>query len=178
MSLETIYYIGQTIAVIAILASLMAIWFQMRQSQKMERAAAQRDLLLRVSEWTREFVNVSERGDKFTRGLFEYEAADAATQQELNKALSEFVFVAESALNMHRDGFFSEGTWAGIEGATLALLRTPGGAQWWAYGQNFIGPEIVNHMKKRLAELPPDYPTFLDFTPTMRKRLMELGDRP
>ncbi len=178
MSLENIYYIGQTVAVVAILASLVAIWYQMRQSQKMERAAAQRELLLRVSEWTRNFLTIGGNGDLLTRGLVEYEASDAATQNEVNKALAEFVFVAESALNMHRDGFFSEGTWIGIEGAALSLLRTPGGGQWWEHGQKFIGPEIVAHLNKRRAEIDPASPNFLDITPTSRKRLAELGAAP
>lgn len=52
MSLETIYYVTQIIAVAATLASLVAIWFQMRQAQKMERAAAERDLLDRVSSFS------------------------------------------------------------------------------------------------------------------------------
>ncbi|KCZ94041.1 hypothetical protein [Hyphomonas johnsonii] len=38
MSLETIYYIGQTIAAAGILGSLVAIWFQQRQSIKIARA--------------------------------------------------------------------------------------------------------------------------------------------
>lgn len=176
MSLESIYYVGQTVAVVAILASLAAIWFQMRQSQKMARAAAQRELLLRVSEWTREFININADGDDLTRGLVEYETSNAASQNQVNKALSEFVFICESALNMHRDGFFSDGTWAGIEGATLALIRTPGGSQWWRYGQTFIGPEIVEHLQERLKDLDENFPSFIDFTPTMRKRLIELGD--
>jgi hypothetical protein len=109
------------------------------------------------------------------RGLVEYEASEAAIQNEVNKAPAEIVFVAESALNMHRDGFFSEGTWVGIEGAALSMLRTPGGAQWWEYGRKFIGPEIVAHLNKRLAEIDPATPNFLDITPTSRKRLAELA---
>jgi hypothetical protein len=38
MSLEAIYYIGQTIAAVGILGSLVAIWFQQRQSIKIARA--------------------------------------------------------------------------------------------------------------------------------------------
>jgi len=174
MTLEAIYYIGQTIAVAAILVSLVAIWFQMRQSQKMERAAAQRELLLRVSEWSREFTASGDDGDNYIRGLVEYENNEAAVQMEINRALSEFVFICESALNMRKDGFFSEGTWIGIEGATLALLRTRGGQQWWQYSQQWIGPEIVEHLKMRLEEVDPNLPTFLDFTPTFKKRLMEM----
>ena len=126
MTLENIYYVGQTIAVLAILLSLLAVNRQLQQSQKMERAAAQRYLLLRVSEWG--LMTGANDGDidRFVQGMVEYDGADALTQLFMDKAFSEFVFVAESALNMRRDGFFSDCTWAGIEGATLGLLRTPG----------------------------------------------------
>ncbi|MDP1555072.1 MAG: hypothetical protein Q8L84_06405 [Hyphomonas sp.] len=174
MTLENIYYVGQTVAVVAILMSLLAVVWQMRQSQKMERAAAQRDLLLRVSEWGRMLSAREGDIDRFVQGLVEYDGADALTQLFMDKAFSELVFVAESALNMRRDGFFSDGTWAGIEGATLGLLRTPGGKQWWVYGQRVVGSEIVEHVKKRLAEVPEEAPTFLDFWPSYRNRLKEL----
>lgn len=175
MTLETIYYIGQTIAVFAILASLFAIWLQMRQSQKIERAAAQRDLLSRVSEWSRHISTAGKGSDDFLQGLLEYEKSEAAVQMQVNTALGELVFICESALNMRNNGFFSDGTWAGIEGATIAIIRTPGGSQWWQYGQNFIGFEIVQHLKKRLAETDSDAPTFLDILPTFRKRLQEIS---
>ena len=37
MTLETIYYIGQTVAVVAIVASLVAIYWQQREANKMAR---------------------------------------------------------------------------------------------------------------------------------------------
>ena len=174
MSLENIYYIGQTVAVIAILASLVAIWLQMRQSQKMERAAAQRDLLKSVADWSEKLLDASEAGDDFVRGLVSYKDADSKTQSAIQTFVGNFVFITESALNMHKDGFFSEGTWQGIEGAALALLRTPGGREYWNHAQHFIGPEIVGHLNKRLAEMDPDLPDFIDLIPSMKTRLAEL----
>ena len=178
MTLEDIYYISQIVAVLAILVSLIFVGRQLRQSQKMERAAAQRDLLLRVAEWVRMVHQDSDGSfDKFVLGLREYDHADALTQMMVEKCLAEFVFVAESALNMRRDGFFSDGTWRGIEGATLSLLRTPGGAQWWKYGQRTIGYEIVQHLNKRLSEMDTATPNFLQFAPSYLGRLKELDDQ-
>lgn len=172
MTLENIYYIGQTVAVVAILCSLVAIWFQMRQSQKMERASAQRELLDRVSEFTR---NISvEENDHFILGMHDFESAPYETKVFLHATLSEFVFITESALNMHKDGFFSEGTWAGIEGAMLGMLRTPGGQQFWDYFRHIVGFEIADHLNKRLADIGTDGPNFLDAFPPSRPRLEEL----
>lgn len=178
MTLEEIYYISQIVAVLAILVSLIFVGRQLQQSQKMERAAAQRDLLLRVAEWSR-MVHQDNDGafDKFVLGLREYEQPDALTQMHVDKFLSEFVFVAESALNMRKDGFFSDGTWVGIEGAAIALLRTPGGTQWWKYAQHFIGTEIVKHLNTRLPQVDPATPHFLNFSLSYLKRLKELDDQ-
>jgi len=172
MTLETIYYIGQTVAVMAILASLVAIWFQMRQSQKMERAAAQRELLDRVSEFTRGFTQ--EETDHWLLGMNDFDGASHETKTVLHNKLMEFVFITESALNMHKDGFFSEGTWAGIDGAMLGMLRTPGGQTFWDYAKHVVGFEIVEHINKRLEELGTDGPNFLDAAPFFRPRVAEL----
>ena len=172
MTLEEIYYIGQTVAVLAILASLGAIWFQMRQSQKMERASAQRELLDRVAEYQRSFTLAE--ADHWLLGMDDLEAASYETKMVVHNKLSEFVFITESALNMHREGFFSEGTWAGIEGVMLGVLRTPGGQQFWAYARHYIGFEIADHLNKRLAEVGTDGPNFIDAVPFYRPRLEEL----
>ena len=172
MTLEDISAVAQTIGVLAILASLIFVGRQLQQAQKIERAAAQRELLALVSEWAWK-IDGAER-DLFIKGLMDFDKAPARQQSYVSTALADFVFIAESALNMRKDGFFSDGTWAGIEGGTLGLLRTPGGAQWWRYGQAFIGPEIVAHLNKRLAEIDPATPTFVDFLPHIRKRLEEL----
>lgn len=174
MTLEEINTIAQTIGVLAILASLLFVGRQLQQAQKIERAAAQRELLNRVSDFTWKVSLIGAEGDLFVKGLMDFDNAPARQQGYLSAALADFVFITESALIMHKDGFFSDGTWAGIEGSALAMLRTPGGAQWWRYGQTYIGPEIVAHLKKRLAEIDPAAPTLIDFLPTYRKRLEEL----
>jgi len=172
MTLETIYYITQIVAVGAILVSLLAIWFQMRQSTKMERASAQRGLLDRVSDFTRSIG--LEEGDHFILGMNDFDGASHETKIVVHNRLIEFVFITESALNMHQDGFFSEGTWAGIDGAMLGMLRTPGGQQFWDYAQHIVGFEIAKHINRRFEEFGTDDPNFLDAVPFYRPRLAAL----
>ncbi len=172
MTLETIYYVTQIIAVGAILASLVAIWLQMRQSTKMARASAQRELLDRVSDFTRSFS--PEAGDHFILGMNDFDNASHETKVLLYNKLMEFVFITESALNMHNDGFFSEGTWAGIDGAMIGMLRTPGGQKFWTYAKHIVGFEIANHLSKRLEDVGTEGPNFLDAVPFYRPRIATL----
>ena len=169
MTLEEVYYIGQTIAAVAILASLLGIFFQLKQSTKIERASAQRELLDRVSLFAGSFS--SDDYTLWAKGLTDFENANFETKGFIHNKLIEFVFITESAFNMHRDGFFSEGTWAGIEGAMLGMLKTPGGRSFWDYAQHMVGFEIAEHLNKRLAEVGEDGPTILDAIPFARDPL-------
>lgn len=175
MTLENIYYVGQTAAAAGILVSLIMVSRQLRQSQKMERATAQRDLLVRVSDWSRA-VSCENEGafDHFVLGMRDFNSAAPLTQMHFSKFLFEFIFIAESALDMRKDGFFSDGTWAGIEGAALGLVRTPGGRQWWEYGKKFIGAEILEHLNTRLEQMGPSTPDFSHAIPAYLGRLNEL----
>lgn len=172
MTLETVYYITQIIAVAAILASLVAIWLQMRQSQKMERAAAQRELLDRVSMFTCGMTQ--KEADLWVLGLHDLSGAPSEVEFIMDMKTSEFLLLTEAAFNMHQDGYFTEGTWTGIEGYMISLLRTPGGQQYWDYKKHVIGFEISKHLTARMGALGPDTPTVFETQPFMQRRLDEL----
>ncbi len=173
MNWDAIGAVGEWAGAIVVIATLFYLATQVKQSQKMEKAVAQRDLLQRVADWNQR-LNCAETFDDFTLGLRDYSNASVTVQRCVNAYVAEFVFITEAALNMRQDGFFSDGTWDGIEGGALALVRTPGGRQWWDYAQHFIGHEIVQHINQRLGETADDAPDFLDILPTFRKRLAEL----
>lgn len=175
MTLEAVYFVSQVIAAFALIASLLFVGVQLRLSRKMERASAQREILQRVSDWMRMvYRNDNEAFDNFVTGFAGYNDAPPLIRMHMDKCLSEFVFVCESALNMHKDGFFSEGTWFGIERNTLGLLLSPGGAEWWEHGRQFIGKEIVEHLDKRLAEIHAGADLGIVPAPTVEDRLAEL----
>ncbi|MEP3051923.1 MAG: hypothetical protein ABJP48_04180 [Erythrobacter sp.] len=172
MNLEEIYYIGQTIAVVAILGSLLAIWFQMRQSQKMERASAQREILQRTAEFARSFQR--EEVDPFVLGLHEWDGAAYEARFVTDGKIAEFLFLAEAAFYLHKDGFFNTGTLAGIEGYLISMLRARGGQQYWAFKQHRIGPDYVAYLNARIEATSEDTPTFFEAEPHFRSRLEEL----
>ena len=175
MNLEAVYYVSQVIAAFALIASLIFVGVQLRLSRKVERASAQREVLQRVSDWIRMVYRTDDDAfDNFVIGMSGYNGASPLIRMHMDKCLAEFVFVCESALNMHKDGFFSEGTWFGIERNTLGLLLSVGGAEWWEHGRRYIGKEIVEHLDKRLAEIHAGADLGIVSPPTAEDRLAEL----
>jgi len=176
VDLEAVYFASQVIAAVALVGSLLFVGVQLRLSRKMERASAQREILVRVADWHRMVYRGDNSAyDTYLAGLRDYDNAPALTQMHLEKCLSEYVFICESALNMRKDGFFSEGTWIGIEEATLGMLTTRGGAQWWRYGREYIGKEIVDHIDARLKDIENGAKINVQFAPSGANRIAELA---
>ncbi|MEO1610448.1 MAG: hypothetical protein AAFR90_14175 [Pseudomonadota bacterium] len=71
MTLETIYYIGQTIAVVAILGSLIAIFLQQRQANKISRVENSQSLSLVYADSLRDIMNSAELAAIFRKVMFE-----------------------------------------------------------------------------------------------------------
>lgn len=71
MTLESIYYIGQTIAVVAILGSLIAIFLQQRQANKISRIENSQSLSAAYANSLRDIMNNAELAAIFRKVMFE-----------------------------------------------------------------------------------------------------------
>lgn len=178
MSLETVYYVTQIVAVIAILGSLTAIWFQMRQNQMVERANGQRALLMQAREWANATRDDAALFDTVARLMEDYEGADPADQGRFRSWGFDLLFMVESAMYMHRDGFQNEASYNGFVQAAISLVNTPGGRQWWQEAQRIWGADAVAELKERMDEIGDQVPPWNELRPefkryTERKRQAE-----
>ena len=82
MTLETIYYIGQTGAVVAIVASLVAIYWQQREANKMARVENAAGLSSNYAESLKDVMNNAELAEIFRKVMFQDEVLNTieATQ--------------------------------------------------------------------------------------------------
>ena len=169
MSLENVYYIGQTIAVIAILGSLIAIYFQMRQGQALARADSQRDLLVGITRFLNLTMDNPSVLNDVRCGLQEYDSAHHEAKSNFATWAFGYLFVMEACVYMKKDGLITDSSFNGFEVGALGIISTPGGAQWWSHTKNIIGIDVVLHLDQKLEELggvtPPFYELLTQFAP-------------
>ena len=160
MTLEELYYVSQIVAVAMILASLIAIWLQMRQNHALARADAQRDLLKSIGTFLQMTLDNPRVLTDVRLGLQEYDTASA------------YLHVMEQAVYTKADKLITYPSFKGIETGALGIIVTPGGCQWWAHAKKIIGAAVSQHLDKRLAELggvtPPFYELLTQFAPVDR----------
>ena len=169
MTLEEFYYVSQIVAVFAILASLIAIFFQMRQNQALARADAQRDLLKSIGVILQMTLDNPRVLNDIRLGLQAYDSASAETRSNFTTWAFGYLLVMEQCVYMKADGLITDSSFNGFETGALGIIVTPGGAQWWVHSKKIIGTAVSEHLDKRLAELggvtPPFHELLTQFAP-------------
>ncbi|PHS29229.1 MAG: hypothetical protein COA85_01725 [Robiginitomaculum sp.] len=175
MTLESIYYIGQTVAVLAILASLVALYFQQRQGQVIARASSQRELLKSASEFLLLTFDNPKVLKDVRHGLMEFDSAPHETKSNFGNWAWVFLVIMEQCVYMKRDELITASSYNGFELGALGIITTPGGAQWWAHTRKVMGVDLVARLDQRLTELggvtPPIYEFMPQFAPVENSKL-------
>ena len=168
MTLETIYYITQIIAVGAILASLVAIYIQQRKDHVLARAENQRAILEQVDSFMSIPLESPDALENIRACYVDYEGATPAQQARFAHLVQKSISVAEAALYMRNDKLIAEASYKGFEGAALLSLFTPGGRQYWQRVRMTIGADIRSVLDSALSErtdIPPVWEVFPQFAP-------------
>ncbi|MEL6568823.1 MAG: hypothetical protein AAFQ22_10430 [Pseudomonadota bacterium] len=168
MSLETVYYVTQIIAVGAILISLIAIYIQQRKDHILARAENQREILREIENLTGIPVASPDALQNIRACYFDYEGATPAQQADFAHVVHKAISIAETALYMRNDKLIAEASYRGMEGAALLSLMTPGGQQYWQRMRMFLGRDIREALDQAMRErkdIPPIWEVLPQYAP-------------
>ena len=143
MDLETIYYIGQTVAVVAILVSLIFVGIQMRDGNRLARAQMHQEI-------SNSFINLvmtlPDENDAFFEAWFSLDA-----YRQLGRRDSEMVNATmlglykhfENVYYQHKSGFV-EDTYFQSTTQFMSIFRAREGIRFWWDGRKAVfAPEFV-----------------------------------
>ena len=165
MTLEDIYYIGQTVAVLAILASLGAIWVQLRKDHALARANAQQELLQHNASHFDILVEQPSVLTSVQQCVVEYDDAPSRQKTEFVAYLHKQVAVAEAAVFLAQDELIAPSSLEKLLAYPSLLLGTPGGQQNWAAGRMAYGADIVAALEDYMRDHPTDLETLYAVAP-------------
>jgi hypothetical protein len=169
MEWEAIAAYAEMLGACAVVASLLFVGYQLRQSRFIERANAQRALLMQC----RDFMAIPGRDEATFEAirtcLAEFDEADAFERERFNAWAFNFLLLFEQVVYMRQDGFVNDGSFYRFEQAMLSIIRTRGGAQWWRYSFRIIGVDVGNHLTARLEELGDTVPPWDELLPHLKR---------
>ena len=156
MTLENIYYIGQTVAVIAVLVSLIAIWVQMRQANHLAKLESTRMIWSDAVNMLRSQVDDQEKADFLQRALFTNDRLSDAEKTRLYLILSSLFVGMENGFAMAESGMMEEKFWPRMRASMIDYLKPQRGRRWWSVARQRTfapNPQFVAEVDALLAEI-------------------------
>ena len=132
MTLENIYYIGQTIAVLAVLISLAAIWIQMRQANRLAKLETTRTIWAEATQMLRSQADDPEKADFLQRSLFAGEKITDAEKTRLYLILVSTFVAFENGFAMTQGNMMDEFFWPRMRASAVDYLKPVRGQRWWS----------------------------------------------
>lgn len=152
MTLENIYYIGQTIAVVVIVLTLLAILYQGWQTNKIARSE------MTLSSWTQagqthySLVDSPEKADFMQRALFGEAALTEAEKIRFGNLMGLAIGMHEGAYMLLQRGLIEHAAYRRGEGITRLYLQSPRVRKWWRSRREYSYDPKFRALIDKMAE--------------------------
>lgn len=168
MTLETIYYVGQTIAVLLILGSLVAIYVQQRKDHELARAESQREILQKSSELLDGLVATPTAVESLQVCVRDYHSATPKQKTMFTHFIMKHVLLAEQSTYMHQDRLIHVTSHPKFIALAALYLGTPGGLQYWRDSKVLYGTDVVDELDAHMKVNPTPFEEVLKILPFLR----------
>lgn len=158
MSLEEVYYVSQIVAVVAIIGSLVAIYFQQTQTNKIARAQISKGVSVDFQGTLRELMK-PELATIYRKVMFEPAQLSPVESTQILIYFNLTLASVRDAFHAERDGLIDPRLLDGISQAACWCLTAPVFAAEWRRTQRsgLWSQEFVAYVNGRFAKLNPGH---------------------
>ncbi|MFZ1866560.1 MAG: hypothetical protein WAU39_20235 [Polyangiales bacterium] len=131
MTLESIYYIGQTVAVVVIVLTLLAILYQGYQTNKIARADLTLNMWMQAGAAHYSFVDTPEKADFMHRALNDGGSLTDPEKLRFANLLGYAIGAHEAAFMLHNRNLVEGAAYDRSEGLSRMYLQSRRVRKWW-----------------------------------------------
>jgi hypothetical protein len=161
MTVDIISIITQVVSLLLVSGSLIFVGMQMRQTHAIERANAQRHLITQWQEWLGIPGQDTSMFEDVRACMHDYPGSPAFKRQRFFSWAFHALWISEQGLYQANDRLINKASFNRMVSATLAIMATPGGRQWWEEAKLLVGDDIREYLERQLAgggdDLPPPF---------------------
>ena len=152
MTLENIYYIGQTIAVVVIVLTLFAILWQGWQTNRIARSDMTRASWIETGQTHYSLVDSPEKADFMQRALFGEAALTEAEKLRFGNLMGLAIGTHEGAYMLRERGLIENAAYQRSEGITRLYMQSPRVRKWWRARREYSYDPQFRALIDKLAE--------------------------
>jgi len=163
MNWEAIGAVAEVIGVAAILLSLIYVSVQIRQSNKIAQAEAERDIHHHWQHGLESLVADKWTTETLLRGLADFDSLTSVEKTRLSYKLIELNVTYAAMLELAERGMVSQKITEQAGDVIFSYIMTPGGRKWWELNGPFqTNRELID---KRIEQEGDSFPSFLETLP-------------
>jgi hypothetical protein len=151
MSLETVYYIGQTVAVIAILGSLVFVAYQTRQTSRLARTELTRSLLAETRAFGDNLASSPELSEFIFNSRNATEMLEPKEFFRLAMYYASWFTGVESAFKIHKQNLMDASVYEHIR-ITTRTLDCVNMHIWWQIARNAYAADFASDVDDAFAD--------------------------
>ena len=154
MTLEAVYFIGQTVVAFAIVGSLIFVGLQSRQASRASELATLQVMQERFDGVRRLLVADKELVDLYDRGMRDPAQLDDAELVRFRLLVFIAVEGAQASFLIHHNSPVASAQWQAMDALFIKTFGTPGGRAWWSMFGRTMHPKFADHMDAVLSNAP------------------------
>lgn len=131
MTLENVYYIGQTIAVVVIVATLFAILYQGYQTNRIARADLTLNLWVEAGAANYSLMDSPEKADFMHRALYHSAPLSEPEKLRFGNLMGFALGMHEGAFMLRRRGLVESAAYERTSGIVRLYFASPRVRKWW-----------------------------------------------
>jgi hypothetical protein len=146
--------IGQMVAAIGVIPSLIYLAFQIREQNKERRRAGINILTVQWSELVKSAQESREFATLFLRGVRSFCGLDAPGKLRFTAFFTRFTRNCEGMFIYYRDGALDKALWDEVERMMTDYFAYPGVREWWATRKHWLTDEFRSVVEAIIAKNP------------------------
>ena len=154
MNWEMLSAVGQVVAAIGVIPSLIYLGVQIRDQNKERRRAginiltAQWSDLVKTGQESREFAAF------FLRGIRSFQSLDAPDKLRFSSFFTRYIRNCEGMFVYYRDGALEKALWDEVERTMNDYFAYPGVREWWNTRKHWLTDEFRGVVEAIIAKNP------------------------
>jgi hypothetical protein len=151
LTIQDLGSVGEFVAAVATVATLIFLAIQIRQNTKSVRTAAEIDLPQRLADWHARISAQPDLGRIWDLAATDFEALDPDEVRRFRWIVAELFLVFESQYYAYCQGYVSENSWVARRDVMLGLLSNANILEWWSNRLTPIGEEFRAEIDSHLG---------------------------
>lgn len=149
MTIQELGSIGEFVAAIATLITLVYLALQIRANTRSLRLNAQESTTAASSRFRDALIRDPEVAALWNRALRDFDGLPPDERVRAMSMFQEIFYSMQLVFHRTNEGVFPERTWRRIQlPGLLLILRNPGTQQWWKRAAHLFDPEFIAEIEK------------------------------